>query len=219
MYCSQCGNELKNNEKFCPNCGAKNGPSESPANENFSPINIKIKAITASEMKDNFISGVADLGKYKMLLFANIALLLLSMIFSLTNTFKAEAWLGISQSMSMFDEMTGTKLFFIACYILSIVTLVFPLLLKKAWKPSFFLPAKIITILSTLWFFIVLIAGLNEVSSSEFSSMAEFTLTATGWLFIVATLGAMALSFKIALDFKKAIKDTASNPKTNTTYE
>lgn len=200
MYCVKCGNELREKEQFCSNCGTKVGYVPNRMNLNFSTDDIKNKF---TEMKSNFVSSVADTGKNKVLLLANIALLLISFIFSLTETFKVDAILGINESMSMFDDMQGVKAFFIFGYLLSISSIFIPLLFKKSWKPKFFLPAKVVTIASTGWFFLLLITGLEEVKSSEFSSMAEFAPTPAGWIFLIATLCAIILSFKLALDFKK----------------
>lgn len=200
MFCSKCGNELKAEEQFCPKCGTKSGATGNPINLNISTEDMKSKAI---EMKGNLISGVADLGKNKVLILSNIVLLILSLIFSFTKVFKVDAILGISEGMSMFEDMAGIKVFFIICYLLSVLALVFPLFFKKAWSPKFFLPTKIVTILSSIWFFIILFVGLNEVNSSGYGSIAEFNLSVTGWLFVITTIGALVLAYKNTFDLKK----------------
>ena len=200
MYCSNCGNELKSDEQYCSHCGTKVGATGNSVHLDISAEKIKKQA---TQIKSNFAESVADLGKNKGLLFANIALIVCSMIFSLLKTFKVTAVMGISESMSMFDGVDGVRNFFIIGYIVSVFFLLFPLMFKKAWKSIFFLPAKIISILSVLWFLLFTFMGISEVDESDYSALAEFAPSVAGWIYIIATLGALFLSFKLALEYKK----------------
>ena len=215
MFCSKCGKELKDGELFCSQCGTRCGTTGNSMN--ISTGDMKNKAI---EMKNNFVSGVADLGKSKTLIFGNIILLFLSLIFSLTKVFKVDAILGMSQGMSMFvdiesvkemdgfKDMAGVKSFALIFYLFAILMLVFPLLLRREWSTKFFLPTKIVTIATLVWFLFVLFTGLSELDSSEYSSLAEFNLSGTGWLFLVTTAGALILAYKNTVDLKKLKKST-----------
>lgn len=201
MFCSKCGNELKSGEHFCPNCGTKVGTTGNSVNLKISADDVKNKAL---EMKGNFVVGMADLGKNKILILGNAVLLVLSLLFSFTKVFNVDAILGVSEGMSMFEDMAGIKTFFIIFYLFAVIILFVPLLFKKAWSPKIFLPAKITTILSSAWFLIVLFTGLNQVESSGYSSIAEFNLSGTGWFFVITTIGALILAYKNAIDLKKA---------------
>lgn len=201
MFCSKCGNELKSGELYCPNCGTKVGTTGNSINLIISADDVKNKAL---EMKGNFAAGMADLGKNKILILGNAVLLVLSLLFSFTKVFNVDGILGISEGMSMFEDMAGIKAFFIICYLFAVIILFFPLLFKKAWSPKFFLPAKITTILSSAWFLIVLFTGLYQIESSGYSSIAEFNLSGTGWFFVITTIGALVLAYKNAIDLKKA---------------
>lgn len=168
-------------------------------------------------MKDNFVAGMADLGKNKILILGNAVLLVLSLLFSFTKVFNVDAILGISEGMSMFEDMAGIKAFFIICYLFAVIILFFPLLFKKAWSPKIFLPAKITTILSSAWFLIVLFTGLNQVESSGYSSIAKFNLSGSGWFFVITTIGAFVLAYKNAIDLKKAKESAKSTDQDATT--
>lgn len=211
MFCLKCGNELKNGEEFCPKCGAKFGTTGNSINLNLSTNDIKNKIV---KMKGKLISGVDDFEKNKMLVLGNITLLILSLIFSFTKVFTVDGILGISQGMSMYQDMIGVKFFFIVGYLLSVLSLASPWLDKKAWSPVFFLPTKIVTILSSIWFLLVLSVGTDEAGS-----MAEFNLSATGWLFIISTIGAFVLAYKNTFDLKKLIKSSKITVQNNSQTE
>lgn len=199
MFCSKCGNELKDGEQFCSKCGTKARTTGNTVNFNISTEDMKNKSV---EMKENLITGVADLGKNKVLILGNIALLILSLIFSFTDIFKFETVFGDKQGLSLVEDVGMTPIYLIF-YLIAIAVLIIPLLLKKAWSSKFFLPTKIVTVLSMLYFLLVLSLGLSELNSNEYGSYVEFSLSVTGWLFVITTVGAMILSYKNAFDLKK----------------
>lgn len=199
MFCSKCGNELKDGEQFCSKCGTKAGTTGNTVNFNISTEDMKNKAV---DMKENLITGVADLGKNKVLILGNIALLILSLIFSFTDIFKFETVFGDKQGLSLVEDVGMTPIYLIF-YLIAIAVLIIPLLLKKAWSSKFFLPTKIVTVLSMLYFLLVLSLGLSELNSNEYGSYAEFGLSVTGWLFVITTVGALILAYKNTFDLKK----------------
>lgn len=199
MFCSKCGNELKDGEQFCSKCGTKAGTTGNTVNFNISTEDMKNKSV---EMKENLITGVADLGKNKVLILGNIALLILSLIFSFTDIFKFETVFGDKQGLSLVEDVGMTPIYLIL-YIATIAVLLIPVLFKKVWSSKFFLPTKIVTVLSMLYFLLVLSLGLSELNSNEYGSYVEFSLSVTGWLFVITTVGAMILSYKNAFDLKK----------------
>ena len=199
MFCSKCGNELKDGEQFCSKCGTKARTTGNTVNFNISTEDMKNKSV---EMKENLITGVADLGKNKVLILGNIALLILSLIFSFTDIFKLETVFGDKQGLSLVEDVGMTPIYLIL-YIAAIAVLLIPVLFKKVWSSKFFLPTKIVTVLSMLYFLLVLSLGLSELNSNEYGSYVEFSLSVTGWLFVITTVGAMILSYKNAFDLKK----------------
>lgn len=58
-YCGNCGKEVPDGTKFCPNCGAQIGPVEAPKQEVTTPINAKHGTALASMIIG--IVGVASL--------------------------------------------------------------------------------------------------------------------------------------------------------------
>lgn len=199
MFCSKCGNELKDGEQFCSKCGTKAGTTGNTVNFNISTEDMKNKAV---EMKENLITGVADLGKNKVLILGNIVLLILSLIFSFTDIFKLETVFGDQQGLSLVEDVGMTPIYLIL-YIAAIAVLLIPVLFKKVWSSKFFLPTKIVTVLSMLYFLLVLSLGLNELNSNAYGSYAEFGLSVTGWLFVITTVGALILAYKNTFDLKK----------------
>ncbi len=184
---------------FCSKCGTKSGTTGNTVNFNISTEDMKNKAV---EMKENLITGVADLGKNKVLILGNIVLLILSLIFSFTDIFKLETVFGDQQELSLVEDVGMTPIYLIL-YIAAIAVLLIPVLFKKVWSSKFFLPTKIVTVLSMLYFLLVLSLGLNELNSNAYGSYAEFGLSVTGWLFVITTVGALILAYKNTFDLKK----------------
>ena len=179
MFCSKCGNELKDGEQFCSKCGTKARTTGNTVNFNISTEDMKNKSV---EMKENLITGVADLGKNKVLILGNIALLILSLIFSFTDIFKFETVFGDKQGLSLVEDVGMTPIYLIF-YLIAIAVLIIPLLLKKAWSSKFFLPTKIVTVLSMLYFLLVLSLGLSELNSNEYGSCGGVWVWGWGGVF------------------------------------
>ncbi len=202
MYCTKCGNELKNSESFCPNCGTKVGESGKQIGLNDLADYSKDKF---TDVKSNFNVGLANLGKYKMIFFVNLALVILNMFICTAPLFEASSILGISKSITLFEDSDGLKVIFVILYLISAVLIVLPLLLKKAVTGKYFLLEKIITIASASWFFILwCFAGV--VADSSYGTVS-FKISFLGVLFILATVGAIILSFKIPRDLKMNSKE------------
>lgn len=160
---------------------------------------------TVNVVPNRFVSGVADSGQNKPLVFAIMALLTLSLIFSFTNVFKVEGLFGVSEGFSLAVD-SGIVPIIIIVYAVAIVALAVPLLTKQAWSSKFFLPVKIATISLCLWFLLVLMEGIDGVNSSGYSSVSEFTVSVTGWLFVITTIGALILSYKCTSNLKKQLR-------------
>ncbi len=199
MYCAKCGSELKNNEAFCSNCGTKSGTSGKAINFNISASDIKNKAVN---IRSNFKAGLVDLGKYKWIVFANIALLLLSMFFSTMSIFKLDAVLEYSRSISLYESEDGVKNVFIIVYLISAIITLLPLLLNKVWKGIYFLPEKITTIITMYMFFSIWNFYVEKIDEQRYGGLANFEVSIVGWLFAITTVGAIILSFKIPMDLK-----------------
>ncbi len=201
MFCSKCGNPIKDGERFCTKCGAKNIAVENPTDIRLSPNEIVNQA---THMKDNFVSGIAEMKQNKMFVLGNIALLILSMIFSCIPAFQGRAFIA-SECMSLFfDGMESVQVFCIVFYLFAAFMLLYPLLFRKAWKRRFIVPSQIITIALLVWFFILFLVGINETNSSGYGSIVSFEITASGWLFLLTTIGAFILSCKNSHDIKKS---------------
>ncbi len=195
MFCPVCGNQLKNSKPFCPYCGSQINPSQQQTYQSEPAYNPSVQY--------NAPQNALNLGNAKNLLLASIALLILSAIFAVTPVLKVDAILGISENMGMFDEVEGLKTVSIIAYIVSGVCLLFPLMSNKNPKSVFLLCAKVTTVLNLAWFLIVFFTGTDEVSSSMYSSVAEFAISVTGWLFLATTVGCLIVLFKLTSDIKK----------------
>ena len=209
MYCTKCGNELNNNEQFCPKCGAESGKTEKPI-INISTDEIKDKA---TKMKTDLVSGVSGLGKNRNTVFAILGLLVLGAILVNTPIFNVSGLFGASLSLGLFDGVNSLNSISIIMYIISIVLILFPIITKKVLKPIYFLPAKLTSFWTVLWFLFVLLSSTDKINR-DYQGIASLSLTVTGWLLVIVTVATIVFSFILSSRIKKAIASykSAQNP-------
>ncbi len=201
MFCSKCGNPIKDGERFCTKCGAKIVAVENSTDIRLSPNEIVNQT---TRIKDNFVSCITEMKQNKMFVLGNIALLILSMIFSCIPAFQGRSFIASERMSLFFDGMEGVRVFCVIFYLFAAFMLLYPLLFRKAWKRRFIVPSQIITVALLVWFFILFLVGINETNSSGYSSIVSFEITASGWLFLLTTIGAFILSCKNSHDIKKS---------------
>lgn len=203
MFCSKCGKELLDGAQFCLNCGTKVGTVGTTADNG--PTTDTVAKKTA-EIRDSIAGGAAAIDRSKLIAFAGLAALVLSFILSLTQIFKISAY-GLTQTTTMFEDelfndatvdFNAFKVIFIIMYLLSIVALACPLLLKKWEQRITIVPGALTSVSVLVYFAIFASVGASDLKANKYTAAAEFSLTATGWLFILSTLCAVALMFKMA---------------------
>ena len=208
MYCMKCGQEVNNGTQFCPHCGTKLGTTGKTLNVSTDDIKKKVIEVGQSVSVDT-----DRLGKNKLLWFVNIGLFFLSLIFAMLPAFSVDYdYLSVAHKMSLFDELLVLRLIFIAAYVTSLVLLALPVLFSKKVSKKMLLAEKITGIVILLYFFLLVISGANETSSNDWTGIASFSITATGWLFMICTVGALIISYKLSADIKKSTKKSESIP-------
>ncbi len=196
MYCKSCGCELSDSEMFCGSCGAENDI----VNSTSAPNSQEVSNVKANLSIESLIKRINALGKSKIIYFLSIGMMLLSMIFSVTPVFRVRAFLDNSDEVMFAGFFT---FLIIAVYIVAIILMVTPFLVGKNPKPSYFICAKIITILTFVWFFILLFLTSGSVNKQNLNSVAGVAPSVTGWFYIITTAAAIALLFKLTYDIKK----------------
>lgn len=204
MFCSKCGKELLDGAQFCSSCGTKVGTVGTAADSGRTMDTVAKKT---AEIRDSIAGGAAAINRSKLIAFAGLAAMLLSFIFSLTQIFKISAY-GLTQTTTMFEDelfndatvdFNAFKVLFIIMYLLSIVALACPLLLKNKWEQRITIVPGALTLVSVLVYFAIFASvGAGDLKANKYTAAADFSLTATGWLFILSTICAVALMLKMA---------------------
>ena len=173
MYCSKCGSELEGNEKYCSKCGANIRDTEKQISNNL-----------------HFLIAV---------------LLGLNCIFAAMPIYKVSTILELNVEMG-FSDYEGLGLVLpvtVIIHIISIISILYPVILKKIWKPVYMLPSKITACWTMFWFLLIL--NLSIGTAGEYGNMAHISLTVVGWFMLALTLAIIILSFKLP-DYIKNIK-------------
>ena len=205
MYCVKCGNELKNNEQFCPNCGEKTNSTGKTVDLNISMSDITNKA---TNIKTNFVFGVSELGNNRNIILALLGLLVIGAVFVTMPIFSVNGMLGMSEKLSLFnyEGMRGLNPVSIILYIVSITCILFPLAMKKPFKPKYLLMSKITAFWTTIWFLFILFFSFDVIN--QYKGMANLSLTFAGWVLIISTVAIIVLSYMLSLRMKKILSSS-----------
>lgn len=211
MFCSKCGSQLPDGSTFCSVCGAQQGaPAAQPAANPYAAPNAYGNPAPygyAAPSKAGALKFRAPDFKDKKVLFFIIAagLVLLAMIFSLTNVVKVSA-LGMSQGASLGASGRGAAVAFViifsliaiaACALVALFDM--PEMISKICK----IAAPAAAILACLIFLIGYWSAKGEAQAAlggassygyDFGSLVSIGLSFAGWMAVIFFLGAAGLT-------------------------
>ncbi len=213
MFCRNCGAQVTEGNKFCRSCGAEivarptvQRPQQTQQTQQSQNVryNYNPAPVQASQNAGYAAFG-SNLGQLKNLFFICLVVLVLSMIFSFTEVFKAYSNLGNSETIGMLGSSSeeNFKGLDFVLYGGSIIVMCLPLITKKEIKKINLLPAKITTILNLSWFLLVFLLTLSDVNSSGLSSFGGIGISIMGWFFLATTVGSIFLLFKLSGQIKR----------------
>ena len=153
--------------------------------------------------KEKLTRYLEDLGKSKISLFFFVILLLVCCFTGIGDNFSVGA-LGLEEGFSLYTE-ADISFIYILVYLASIFLVLFPLFFDKDYKKIYFLLSEICIILTILITAVTIIIGCGETSGDGFSSIANFNITATGYIHIISLILALVYSFKAPNDIYKEL--------------
>lgn len=220
MFCSKCGTSLPDNATFCSVCGApQSAPAAPAANPYAAPAANPYAAPAANPYAApaaNPYAAPRPAGALKFrtpnfkdqkILFYIISagLLLLAMIFSLTNVVKVSAF-GMSQGASLGESGRGAAVAFViifsliaiaACALVALFDM--PEMISKICK----IAAPVAAILACLIFLIGYWSAKGEAQAAlggassygyDFGSLVSIGLSFIGWIAVIFFLAAAGLT-------------------------
>lgn len=193
MFCTKCGNEMKEGQLFCTKCGAKS-------------VNVQNEKKTdsfnfANTLNNNTCISNADkiLGMYMI----SIGLILLGGIMILTKTFQIESF-GMVQRANIFeliDEKNASLIRFIAIaiYAVTAVFMLIPAIAKRKIKKYNAIIPLITVIVTILLFIAVISIGNNEVDEWG----ADFGLSTNGIIGMICSAANAIILLRILITSRK----------------
>lgn len=184
MFCANCGNELKDGESFCPQCGTEAGASGGGSRHYFEALQERFYV----------------LGWYKWRYVACLALQVVCLCMLKMNVYTLEAGHSSPEGLTMFVGMNWVYSVAVIGFLLGIIAMVLPLLLGGAWRSKHFLLGKIMPFLSAAWVFVSFLITKTSMESSLESRLGDFAkyasqyaslglhISAAGWIFAVVCI-------------------------------
>ena len=199
MFCPNCGNQINDNSAFCPSCGTKLA-NQNPPQQSFNPNT----GYSAPNMYNSFNSNsVSVSSKNTMLTYIASGLMALSAILSLTDIFSASvSFMGVtaSDTASLFETDGGVfAILFLLIGLASAALMALPIFMHTPIKTSHHIATRIHSITSTL------IISIITIAASQATSYGTISLSVLGWLFVLANIAGLVLSFVITSNAKKGL--------------
>ena len=207
MFCPKCGNQMADDSQFCPKCGATVGASapQQPQQPQYQ-----------QQASGSFGAKIAALGQRKIWIFSCLGLLILGLIFSLTEVYKI-SYSGIDDGITMFEDKYQSlvkymdysgfvQILFIILPIAAAVLMLLPLFMNKPWSNLAFLPAIGVAALLLVLFFMQYFdikSAIDKLGQGYVKASDIIKLSGTAWLFIICEVGTAVLGVKNILDLKK----------------
>ncbi len=205
MFCTKCGSEISDSNKFCPKCGEKI-PGKG-VNLNI-PSNIDINKISSeaqgliSNIKGRVTSNRGIIGENKAVYFSGGLFFLLQFMLFFFPAIKIEAFIA-AQSFGIFDLWEEAdvgifgfvKAFMIILFVVSAASYFAPVALKKQNAKKFFILPIVTSVISFLIFITTLIIAYIGASSTDFGDFSEnVSLKASAWFYLLSFLVSVAAS-------------------------
>lgn len=217
MFCPKCGNQVNANERFCGKCGENlqnvfqqqvqpQQVQPQPQYQQPGTVQPPYSYQPYPQAPVQPAANSKEATTLKILYLVLTATSLLSAFLWFAKGMYASA-MGMKQTGS-FHQMCqgGGEILSVLNVIFGIVLAVLfllPVLTNTAGKRRRLIGTKILAILQTLCFAIVMLAAVGEASGSYWGVTISWGLTFVGWIYLLTILAALILPYMISSKSKK----------------
>lgn len=212
MICKSCNNNIPNDSKYCPFCGAQAHSGQSDFSE-------KLKNILRL-MKEKFFIFTEPIAEYRLLFVSVVALLILNpisaafKIFKVTENLTGSNMFSVSYSLYEFlgegAEDIPVIYFLIVLGIIFILfccaSLLFPLITKKEYTYKYVIPTNVASVICTFSSVFLFLLFMIYNKSNGLDDFTKFNVTFSGVMFCAISIALIPVSFKFTSELKKKNK-------------
>ncbi|MGM9640152.1 MAG: hypothetical protein ACI3V3_02160 [Faecousia sp.] len=207
MFCKNCGKELQDGECYCSKCGTEAGS----VRKGVDMTGLLIKGHDMCSNCHDRLNAMGSPGK-KIVYFVCFFIQVISIFLIGKEMFEVSASydsFGISGNLfsagfTLFEDKSILKSLFSVSYAVAALAMLLPLLSKKKWQKSNFLPGICMSAASLVWFFIVLLQARSEAGSGyeEYAKYIDISakLTTNAWVFLLVSTVEILLTIKLSSD-------------------
>lgn len=201
MFCTNCGAKIANEQAaFCSQCGAQRRAASVSASSTAS------SAPVVQRKREKIVRSVPASSIKKWNLFSYFGCLILCLISMFLDIFKAELLGMVDYRIG--DSKFSSSSFLLICSILFLIAFaglaLFPIMNQHNFRRVYFLPSKIYGFVYLLLLLGVWLSAISD--AKRYEGLVQIGLSIGGWLFALAHIGVLVISFGISFDIKRLTK-------------
>lgn len=187
MFCGNCGSQIEDTAAFCQICGAKTG-FESPV-KTYQDTSIIINKPIKSKSPVILVRNVC--------LVVQAVLLILNFVFAMCKMFRVSVF-WVNRSYTMFVDYTWLKVIMIVLYVVALLVLFIPSMIKLDLKGFESLLSVFVALIGCV-ILVIISLNIDTVVSDATFSLGKVRTTYALWCYVITSILILINSANIIL--------------------